>query len=349
MKIIVTGGCGFIGNAVVKTFLKLNNVSLINLDKLTYASNSSSLNEIKNNKNYFFERVDICDRKKLKKIFHKYNPDGVIHLAAETHVDRSIDTSNDFINTNILGTHNLLENSRDHFKKKKKFKFLHVSTDEVYGDLNKKNSGFTEKNKYSPSSPYSASKASADHLVRSWFRTYKLPILISNCSNNYGSYQFPEKFIPHIILNALMGKNIPVYGNGLQSRDWLHVYDHAEALKKIFFRGKIGETYNVGTGVSTTNLKLVKLICNILNEKVKSKPKNVHDFKKLISFVKDRPGHDIKYLINPKKIKKNLKWKPNKNLNKGIKQTVEWYLSNEKWWKLILKNNYNLGRLGKHD
>jgi len=348
MKIIITGGCGFIGNAVVKTFLKLKNYSVINIDKLSYASNKYSLNTLKK-KNYYFEKVDICNKKKLYKIFQKYNPDGVIHLAAETHVDRSIDSSKDFIDTNILGTYNLLDISRNQFKVKKKFKFLHVSTDEVYGDLEKKNKGFSENNRYSPSSPYSASKASADHLVRSWYRTYKLPVLISNCSNNYGSFQFPEKFIPHTILNALMGNNIPIYGNGLQSRDWLYVFDHAEALKKIFLKGKIGETYNVGTGLSTSNIKLAKLICNILNEKVKNKPKNIKDFKELITFVKDRPGHDVKYLIDPNKIKKDLKWKPKINLSEGIRRTVEWYLFNKKWWNNILKNNYKLDRIGKND
>ena len=348
MRIIVTGGCGFIGSAVVKILIESKKNTIINLDKLTYASNKFSPESLRKKDNYFFEKIDICDKKKLKKVFNKYNPDGIIHLAAETHVDRSIDSSLNFIKTNILGTHNLLELSRDQFKKKK-FRFLHVSTDEVYGDLKDTKNGFTEKNPYAPSSPYSASKASADHLVRSWHRTYKLPILISNCSNNYGSFQFPEKFIPHTILNALMGKKIPIYGNGYQSRDWLYVFDHAKALKKIFFDGKIGETYNVGTGISTSNIKLAKLICKIMNNKITTKPNNVDDFKELITYVKDRPGHDIKYLINPSKIKKELKWKPTLSLEKGIKETIDWYLANENWWKKILKGNYNLKRIGKNE
>lgn len=348
MKIIVTGGCGFIGSAVVKTLIEPKKNTLINIDKLTYASNQFSLRNLGKKDSYFFEKVDICNKKQLKKVFDKYNPDGIIHLAAETHVDRSIDSSSSFIKTNIMGTHNLLELSKDQFKTKN-FRFLHVSTDEVYGDLQNIKKGFTEKNPYAPSSPYSASKASADHLVRSWYRTYKLPILISNCSNNYGNFQFPEKFIPHTILNALMGKKIPIYGNGNQSRDWLYVFDHAKALKNIFFNGKIGETYNVGTGISTSNIKLAKLICKIMNKKIATKPNNVNDFKELITYVKDRPGHDIKYLINPSKIKKELKWKPTVTIEKGIKETIDWYLDNENWWKKILKGSYNLNRIGKNE
>ena len=350
MKIIITGGCGFIGKAVINTFLKSKKNFIINVDNLTYASSHGPLKDLSKKDGYIFEKANISDKKKITKIFNKYKPDAIIHLAAESHVDRSIDSSVDFIKTNILGTHNLLEVTRTYLlNRRKRFKFFHVSTDEVYGDLDNNKNGFTEKNSYLPSSPYSATKASADHLVRAWHRTYKMPVLISNCSNNYGSFQFPEKFIPHIILNAINGKKIPIYGDGSQVRDWLYVNDHAEAIKKIFYKGKIGETYNVGTGLGMSNIKLAKYICDIMNKKIKNKPKNIYDFKDLIHYVKDRPGHDIKYLINPYKILKKLKWKPKVNIENGIIKTIDWYLKNEIWWKKILNKNYKLKRVGKID
>ena len=348
MKIIITGGCGFIGSEIIRTLMTSGKHTIINIDKLTYASNQKSLEEFINKKKYFFEKIDILNKSKIDKIFQKYKPDGIIHLAAESHVDRSIEASSQFMKTNIFGTYNLLECTRKYLSKvNKKFVFLNFSTDEVYGDLDKTNIGFTEKSPYKPSSPYSASKASADHIVRAWQRTYKLPSIIINCSNNYGPFQFPEKFIPHVILNAIFGEKIPIYGKGTQIRDWIYVKDTALAVKKIFFKGKIGETYNVGTGIQTTNIKLAKLICKILNEKIKIKPKNISDFKKLINHVQDRPGHDVKYLINSKKIISELGWRPKTNLEKGLIETVNWYLQNKRWWKDMLNKKYDLKRLGK--
>ena len=348
--ILITGGAGFIGSAVIRHILNNSNFKIINIDKLTYASNLSSLKNYEKNKNYVFEKIDICNQKKMAGIFKKYEPQLVMHLAAETHVDRSINSANSFIKTNILGTYNLLEASKEYFqnlkiKYKKKFRFHHVSTDEVYGDLKKKGPPADEEFKYSPSSPYSASKASADHLVRSWFRTYKFPIIISNCSNNYGPYQFPEKLIPLIILNALEKKKLPVYGNGQQIRDWLYVDDHAEALFKIITKGKVGETYNIGGNNQIKNINVVKIICNILD---KIKPLNIKNkkYSDLIVYVKDRPGHDKRYAIDIKKIKKQLKWRPKESFETGIYKTLKWYMNKNNLDKNFGKKKYERKRLG---
>lgn len=329
--ILVTGGAGFIGSALVRHILDYSNFKVINIDKLTYASNLSSLKKYEKNKNYLFIKIDICNRKKIFEIFKEYSPQLIIHLAAETHVDRSIISANNFIKTNILGTYNLLEISKEYYqnldlKYKKKFRFHHISTDEVYGDLKKKVPPADEENRYMPSSPYSASKASADHLVRSWFRTYGLPVIISNCSNNYGPYQFPEKLIPLIILNALKKKELPVYGNGQQIRDWLYVDDHAEALFKIVTKGKIGETYNIGGNNQIKNINVVKIICKILDS---IKPLNIKNkkYSDLIVYVKDRPGHDKRYAINTQKITKKLNWRPKESFKTGIYKTIKWYIS----------------------
>lgn len=349
-SILITGGAGFIGSAVIRYILNNSNFKIINIDKLTYASNLSSLKNYEKNKNYIFKKIDICNQKKMKGIFKKYEPQLVMHLAAETHVDRSINSADSFIKTNIIGTYNLLEISKEYFqnlkiKYKKKFRFHHVSTDEVYGDLKKKSSPADEEFKYSPSSPYSASKASADHLVRSWFRTYKFPIIISNCSNNYGPYQFPEKLIPLIILNALEKKKLPVYGNGQQIRDWLYVDDHAEALFKIITKGKVGETYNIGGNNQIKNINVVKIICNILD---KIKPLNIKNkkYSDLIVYVKDRPGHDKRYAIDIKKIKKQLKWRPKESFETGIYKTIKWYINKNNLDKNFGKRKYERKRLG---
>ena len=343
--LLITGGAGFIGSAVIRYILDNSNYKVINIDKLTYASSLESLKKYIKNKKYFFEKLDICNKNKLGKIFKKYDPQLVMHLAAETHVDRSINSANTFIKTNILGTYSLLEESRKYYqslnkKNKKLFKFHHISTDEVYGDLDLKSLPADENFRYDPSSPYSASKASADHLVRSWHKTYKLPIIISNCSNNYGPYQFPEKLIPLIILNALDKKKLPVYGSGQQIRDWLYVNDHAEALFKVIVKGKVGETYNIGGHNEKKNIDVVESICNMLNSLVSDKPDNILDFKDLIQFVSDRPGHDQRYAINPMKIKNQLNWEPKESFSTGIQKTLEWYLQNENWWRRVLSGEY---------
>ena len=347
--LLITGGAGFIGSAVIKYFLENSNFNIINLDKLTYASCRDSLTKYRNNKKYFFEKVDICNNYKLGQIFKKYKPQLVMHLAAETHVDRSINSADAFIKTNIFGTYSLLEESRKYFQRlnknnKKLFKFHHISTDEVYGDLDLKSLPATENFRYNPSSPYSASKASADHLVRSWYKTYKLPILISNCSNNYGPFQFPEKLIPLIILNALDKKKLPVYGNGKQIRDWLYVNDHAEALFKIITKGKVGETYNIGGNSEIKNIDVVKTICKKLD---KIKPfSNNKSYINLIEYVEDRPGHDKRYAIDTKKIKKMLNWKPRESFGTGIEKTINWYLKKYKSDNDTTKKKYNRKRLG---
>jgi dTDP-glucose 4,6-dehydratase len=349
--ILVTGGAGFIGSALIRHIIKRTEHSVVNIDKLSYSGNLQSLESIKENNNYIFEQVDICDENELLRVFKKNQPDIVMHLAAESHVDRSIDGPGDFIQTNIVGTFTLLEQSKDYWQslegnKKQNFRFLYVSTDEVYGDLAGTKSFFTEKSNYRPSSPYSASKASSDHLVRAWYRTYGLPVLITHCSNNYGPYQFPEKLIPHIILNALVGKNLPVYGDGKQIRDWLYVDDHIFALMNIMLNSKVGETYNIGGNNEIQNIEVVKKVCSILDELIPNKLNGMSSFSELITYVKDRPGHDVRYAINANKVNKDLGWEPQENFESGIRKTVEWYLNNKAWCENIQNGSYQLERLG---
>ena len=337
-KFLITGGAGFIGSALVRHIINNTNHHVINVDKLTYAGNLESLLEIEGNERYSFEQTDICKAGEIKKIFEKYQPDIVIHLAASTHVDKSIDAPDEFIQTNIFGTYVLLEEARNYWSGlknsiiKDNFRFHHVSTDEVYGDLNQSDRLFTEKTSYAPSSPYSASKASSDHLVRAWHRTFKLPTLITNCSNNYGPFQFPEKLIPLTILNALEGKPIPIYGDGKQVRDWLYVDDHARALLLVALSGSPGETYNIGGHNAIQNINVIKTICQILDEVQPRKIQSVSKYENLITFVDDRPGHDLKYAIDASKIFKTLGWSPDENFNTGILKTVKWYLNNKDWW-----------------
>lgn len=352
MKILVTGGAGFIGSAVIRYIIKNTSDSVVNVDKLTYAGNLESLIDVAGNERYAFEQVDICDRIEIERVFNQHQPDAVMHLAAESHVDRSIEGPAAFIETNIVGTYTLLEVARSYWikldgDKKLNFRFHHISTDEVYGDLKDTDGLFTEETPYEPSSPYSASKASSDHLVRAWLRTYGLPTIVTNCSNNYGPYHFPEKLIPLTILNALDGKPLPVYGNGMQIRDWLFVEDHARALYKVVTDGKVGETYNIGGHNEKTNIEVVKTICALLEELVPEKPSNVEHYDDLISFVSDRPGHDIRYAIDASKIQKDLGWIPCETFESGLKKTVEWYLNNTQWWQRVLDGSYNRERLGK--
>lgn len=352
MKILITGGAGFIGSAVIRYIINNTNHTVLNVDKLTYAGNLDSLAEIENHENYVFKQLDICDKDPLESLFSSYRPDIVMHLAAESHVDRSIDGPSDFIQTNIIGTFNLLEVSRQYYSElegetKSRFRFHHISTDEVYGDLDGTNDLFTETTSYSPSSPYSASKASSDHLVRAWGRTYGLPILITNCSNNYGPYHFPEKLIPHVILNAIQGKSLPIYGDGQQIRDWLYVEDHARALLKVATEGTVGETYNIGGHNEVTNLDVVKSICKILEDVKPNKPDGTLKYEDLIVFVKDRPGHDVRYAIDATKIKDELGWVPIETFESGLRKTVHWYLENETWWGRVLSGEYKLQRLGE--
>jgi dTDP-glucose 4,6-dehydratase len=356
MKILVTGGAGFIGSAVIRHIIENTNDCVVNIDKLTYAGNLESLASIESDENYRFEKVDICNREELDRVFNEHQPDIIMHLAAESHVDRSIDGPLEFIQTNIIGTYNLLEASRQYWtnlnsEKKENFKFHHISTDEVYGDLEGPTDLFTEETSYAPSSPYSASKASSDHLVRAWLRTYGLPTVITNCSNNYGPYHFPEKLIPLMILNALEGKSLPVYGNGQQIRDWLYVEDHARALYLVATEGEIGETYNIGGHNEKANIDVVKTICTLLEELVPTNPYslesgNTGGFEGLIKYVTDRPGHDVRYAIDASKIERELGWKPKESFETGIRKTVESYLSNESWWSRVLDGSYNLERLG---
>ena len=331
MKTIVTGGAGFIGSALVKKLIKSLKCEVMVIDSLTYASQMYSLQEVLGNKLFSFSETDICDTKSLMEIYATFQPDFVFNLAAETHVDRSIESPELFLKTNIIGTYSLLDVSLKFWRdldtaRKKKFRFLHISTDEVFGDLKENEPPFKETNNYDPSSPYSASKASSDHLVRAWYKTYNLPVLLSNCSNNYGPFQFYEKLIPLMIIKAVRGEKLPIYGTGMQVRDWLYVEDHAEALIKIIQEGKVGESYNIGASCEKTNLQVVKEICRILDEIQPSKPGNIASYKELISFVDDRPGHDLRYAINSDKIKKELNWKASEDFESGLRKTVEWYL-----------------------
>ena len=351
MKILITGGAGFIGSAVVRNIIENTSDEAIVIDSLTYAGNLESLTTVNKDSRYHFEKVDICDRAELDRVFVQYQPDAVMHLAAESHVDRSIDGPAAFIETNIVGTYTLLEAARNYWngldaEKKQAFRFHHISTDEVYGDLHGTDDLFTETTPYAPSSPYSASKASSDHLVRAWQRTYGLPTIVTNCSNNYGPYHFPEKLIPLIILNALSGKSLPVYGDGSQIRDWLYVEDHARALYKVVTEGVIGETYNIGGHNERKNIDVVKTICQLLEELVPNKPNGLNQYADLITYVKDRPGHDVRYAIDASKIAKELDWTPAETFETGIRKTVEWYLNNEIWWQRVLDGSYAGERLG---
>jgi dTDP-glucose 4,6-dehydratase len=349
-KLLITGGAGFIGSAVIRHIINNTDHRVVNVDKLTYAGNLESLASIKNDAKYTFEEVDICNANAIKRVFNEHQPDIVMHLAAESHVDRSIDGPSEFIQTNIVGTFVLLEEARNYWSNldsdmKYNFRFHHVSTDEVYGDLKDTQSLFTEDSPYAPSSPYSAAKASSDHLVRAWQRTFKLPTLITNCSNNYGPYQFPEKLIPLIILNALEGKDLPIYGNGKQIRDWLYVEDHARALLHVALTGEIGETYNIGGHNELQNIEVVKIICRILDELVPRENKS-DKYEQLIIHVGDRAGHDVRYAIDATKIAKNLNWIPDETFATGIKKTVEWYLENIAWCDRVKSGIYQGERLG---
>ncbi len=345
MKILITGGAGFIGSALIRHLIQETEHVIVNVDKLTYASNLESLASIAPNERYNFERVDICDAAALHRVFHTHQPDWVMHLAAESHVDRSIEGPSTFIQTNIVGTYSLLEVARAHWqslpaRQKEHFCFHHISTDEVYGDLHHTEELFTETTPYAPSSPYSASKASADHLVRAWHRTYGLPILITNCSNNYGPYQFPEKLIPRVILNALTGQRIPIYGKGQQIRDWLYVDDHARALYQVVTKGHRGETYNIGGHNEKRNIDVVTMICDLLEELAPNKPTGVTRYADLITYVDDRPGHDQRYAIDATKIKQDLNWSPIETFESGIRRTVEWHLHHMPWVKHIQNGAY---------
>ncbi len=348
--IFVTGGAGFIGSALVRYLINETEHNVINFDKLTYAGNLESLASVDTSDRYTFIQGDICDRKILDDVFKQHQPDYIMHLAAESHVDRSIDGPGEFIQTNITGTYEILEAARSYFlsldeAKKSTFRFHHISTDEVYGDLGETGL-FTEETPYEPSSPYSASKAASDHLVRAWYRTYGLPVVVTNCSNNYGPYHFPEKLIPLIILNALEGKSLPVYGDGKQVRDWLYVEDHARALYKVVSEGTIGETYNIGGFNEKQNIEVVTTICDHLNDLISEKPDGVSDFNQLVTFVKDRPGHDVRYAIDANKINKELGWHPEETFESGIKKTIEWYLSETEWCKHVQDGSYQRERLG---
>ncbi|EMD1658279.1 dTDP-glucose 4,6-dehydratase [Pluralibacter gergoviae] len=350
-KILITGGAGFIGSAVVRHIINNTPDSVVVVDKLTYAGNLASLAPVAGSERYAFEKVDICDRPALDAVFLRHQPDIVMHLAAESHVDRSIDGPAAFIETNIVGTYTLLEAARGWWsglgtEQKAAFRFHHISTDEVYGDLHGSDDFFTETTPYAPSSPYSASKASSDHLVRAWLRTYGLPTLVTNCSNNYGPYHFPEKLIPLTILNALAGKPLPVYGNGEQIRDWLYVEDHARALYRVATAGKPGETYNIGGHNERKNIDVVRTVCALLEELAPQKPAGVGRYDALITFVTDRPGHDVRYAIDAAKIARELGWLPEETFESGMRKTVAWYLANESWWRQVLDGSYRGERLG---
>ena len=341
-NVLVTGGCGFIGSNFVKHLIFCGNYFPVILDKLTYAGNIANLDQVDKNK-YILIKGDICDLELVNDLFKKYKFKGIFNFAAESHVDRSIDGPKEFIQTNIFGTFNLLESSRNYFKNiNSDFKFIHISTDEVYGDLGK-DGFFKESSPYKPNSPYSASKAASDHLTKAWGHTYELPVIITNCSNNYGPFQFPEKLIPLIIINCLEWKSLPIYGDGKNERDWLFVTDHCQSLEIIFRKGKIGETYNIGGNNVVKNIDIVKTICDVLD---KLKPSGKGSYRELISYVKDRPGHDRRYAIDSQKIYEELNWKPKESFSSGIKNTIKWYINNESWWRDIKKSNYSQKRLG---
>ena len=345
MRFLITGGAGFIGSAVIRHIIQNTEHEVLNVDKLTYAGNLESLSSISNYSRYQFSQTDICNRAALDQLFTDFQPDAVMHLAAESHVDRSISGPYAFIETNIIGTYQMLEASRAYWlglneKKKATFRFHHISTDEVYGDLEGTTDLFTEKTPYAPSSPYSASKASSDHLVRAWNRTYGLPVLVTNCSNNYGPYHFPEKLIPLMILNALQGKALPVYGNGQQIRDWLFVEDHARALYTVVTQGQVGETYNIGGHNEKANIDVVLTICSLLEELAPNKPQGIERYRDLITYVKDRPGHDVRYAIDASKIEHELGWTPKESFETGLRKTVEWYLNNNEWVEHVQSGEY---------
>ena len=347
MRIFVTGGSGFIGSNLVRLLVDQGN-EVLNLDKLTYAGNASSLSDLADCDLYQFEKIDICELEGLRLLFGKHKPDAVMHLAAESHVDRSIDGPESFVQTNVVGTFSLLQASLDYWRglsdrEKDAFRFLNVSTDEVYGSLTEDAPAFCETTSYDPHSPYSASKASADHLVRAWGDTYGLPVIVTNCSNNYGPYQFPEKLIPVVILKCLQGEPIPVYGNGGNVRDWLYVEDHAEALRTVLTQGQIGETYNIGGNNERQNIELVRAICRMMDEFAP----RAQGYELLIHFVTDRPGHDQRYAIDASKIRDELGWEPKEDFESGFRKTVLWYLENQEWWQRILSGDYQLERLGR--
>jgi dTDP-glucose 4,6-dehydratase len=347
----VTGGAGFIGSAVIRHIISNTGDSVVNVDKLTYAGNLQSLASVSDDPRYAFEQVDICNRAEMDRVLSQHQPHAIMHLAAESHVDRSIDGPAAFIETNIVGSYVLLEAARQYWQslpeqRKAAFRFHHISTDEVYGDLEGPHDLFTEQTPYAPSSPYSASKASSDHLVRAWLRTYGLPTLITNCSNNYGPYHFPEKLIPLMILNALEGKPLPVYGKGNQIRDWLYVEDHARALYKVVRKGKVGQTYNIGGHNEKQNIEVVHILCELLEELRPEKPAGVKHYKDLITYVQDRPGHDLRYAIDASKIQQELGWVPEETFETGIRKTVQWYLDNQQWCKNVQDGSYQRERLG---
>lgn len=350
-RVLVTGGAGFIGSAVVRYLIDAAAASVVVVDKLTYAGNLASLASVSDNNNYAFEHVDICHRADMERVFSQYQPDVVMDLAAESHVDRSIDAPAAFIETNIVGTYQLLETALHYWRRlpakdRQNFRFHHISTDEVFGDLQDVDGFFTETTPYAPSSPYSASKASSDHLVRAWSRTYGLPALITNCSNNYGSWHFPEKLIPLMILNALAGKPLPVYGNGAQIRDWLFVEDHARALWLVATSGVVGETYNIGGHNTRKNIEVVATLCHLLNELAPQKPPGIEDYQNLITYVADRPGHDRRYAIDAGKIERELGWRPWETFESGMRKTVSWYLHNQAWCREVQHGCYAGERLG---